>query len=162
MITFVTLPLSANLNIMTPTTGSRRPSATARTTGQRATGPRKPAKRAPKAASPAARPATLNPVKIAPLTATQRRYLRGLCHALKPLVMLGNKGLTDGVKAELDLTLTHHELVKIKLSGSDRDERQQQLDALLAATGAELVQQIGHVVSVFRRNPDQPRLALPA
>lgn len=161
MITCVTLLLPANLNIMTSTTGSRRPAASARAPGQRAASPRKPAKRAPKAASTGpSRQA--KPVTAAPLTATQRRYLRGLCHALKPLVMLGNKGLTDSVKAELEATLAHHELVKIKLSGGDREERQQQLDELLAASRAELVQQIGHVVSVFRRNVDQPRLALPA
>jgi len=96
-----------------------------------------------------------------PLTQTQRRYLRGMCHDLKPVVMLGNKGVTEAVKTELGSTLDHHELVKVKLSGGDRDERQQQIDALLEATGAELVQQIGHVVSLFRRNVDKPRLALP-
>ncbi len=97
----------------------------------------------------------------APLTQTQRRYLRGLCHDLKPVVMLGNKGVTEAVTRELELSIDHHELVKVKLSGGDRDERQQQLDALTGATGAELVQQIGHVVSLFRRNPDKPKLALP-
>lgn len=97
-----------------------------------------------------------------PLTPTQRRYLRGLCHDLRPLVLLGNKGVTPQVELELGQTLAHHELVKVRLSGGDRAQRQQQIDALLAATGAELVQQIGHVASLFRRNPDQPRLALPA
>lgn len=97
----------------------------------------------------------------APLTQSQRRYLRGVCHHHKPLVMLGNKGVTDGVVRELALTLDHHELVKVKLSGGDRDERQRQLEHLLEATGAELVQQIGHVVSLFRRNPENPQLALP-
>ncbi|HEX7341035.1 MAG TPA: YhbY family RNA-binding protein [Rhodanobacteraceae bacterium] len=96
-----------------------------------------------------------------PLTPSQRRYLRGLCHNLKPLILIGNKGVTPSLAAELGQTLDHHELVKIKLSGGDREERQQQLDVLLEASGAELVQQIGHVASVFRRNPDQPRLALP-
>lgn len=75
--------------------------------------------------------------------------------------MLGNKGVTESVTRELILTLDHHELVKVKLSGGDREQRQQQLDHLLEATGAELVQQIGHVVSLFRRNPENPQLALP-
>ncbi len=97
----------------------------------------------------------------AALTQSQRRYLRGLCHELKPVVMLGNKGVTGAVTAELEHAIDHHELVKVKLSGGDREERQRQLDALLDATGAELVQQIGHVVSLFRRNPDKPGLALP-
>ena len=112
-----------------------------------------PSKSAPKT-TPEAAVAT-------PLTQTQRRYLRGLCHDLKPVVMLGNKGATDAVTAELEQAVDHHELVKVKLSGGDREERQQQLDALLEATGAELVQQIGHMVSLFRRNVAKPRLALP-
>lgn len=104
---------------------------------------------------------TSSPRATTPLSDTQRRYLRSQCHHLKPLILLGNKGVTSGVQAELDATLEHHELVKIRLSGGDRDERQQQLDALLSASGAELVQQIGHVASLFRRNQEQPRLALP-
>lgn len=96
-----------------------------------------------------------------PLTPSQRRYLRSLCHNLKPLILLGNKGVTDNLKTELINTLDHHELVKIRLSGGDREERQQQLDTLLEASGAELVQQIGHVASLYRRNHDNPQLALP-
>lgn len=111
--------------------------------------------------SPASHPETTPVTARVPLTQSQRRYLRGMCHDLKPVVMLGNKGVTDAVKTELGSTLDHHELVKVKLSGGDRDERQQQLDALLEATGAELVQQIGHVVGLFRRNADNPKLALP-
>ncbi len=76
--------------------------------------------------------------------------------------MLGAKGVTAHVARELATTLDHHELVKIRLSGADRASRQQQLDALIEATGAQLVQQIGHVASLFRRNAEQPRLALPA
>ncbi len=133
---------------MTPHSNSKRPHSDA---GARSASTRP----APK------RPANAPGTAAKPLTPTQRRYLRGMCHHLKPLVMLGNKGITDGVIRELDLTLDHHELVKVKLSGGDRDERQQQLDRLLESTRAELVQQIGHVVSLFRRNPDQPQLALP-
>lgn len=109
-------------------------------------------------------PATDNaaaPHPAASLNQTQRRYLGAMSHQLKPLVMLGNKGATDTVAAELSRTLDHHELVKVKLSGADRDSRQRQLEALLEATGAELVKQIGHTATLFRRNLDQPRLALP-
>lgn len=105
------------------------------------------------AAAPAAIPA--------PLSATQRRYLRGLSHDLHPVIMLGNKGVTDAVVKELGLALDHHELVKVKLSGGDRDERQRQIAALVEGTGAESVQQIGHTATVYRRNTRQPKLALP-
>ena len=95
------------------------------------------------------------------LSPSQRRYLRSLAHDLKPVILLGAKGATEAVVKELDLALTHHELVKVKLSGGDKEERQAQLDTLLAGTGAEAVQQIGHVAVLFRRNADEPKIALP-
>lgn len=96
-----------------------------------------------------------------PLSNAQRRYLRGLCHDLNPVILLGAKGVSEALLKELDLALGHHELVKVKLSGGDRSERQTQIEALIGATGAELVQQIGHTASLFRRNSDEPKLALP-
>jgi RNA-binding protein len=95
------------------------------------------------------------------LSPSQRRYLRSLAHDLKPVILLGAKGATDAVVKELDLALTHHELVKVKLSGGDKDERQEQIDFLAGGTGAQSVQQIGHIVVLFRRNEDEPKLALP-
>ncbi|WNL47900.1 ribosome assembly RNA-binding protein YhbY [Dyella sp. BiH032] len=95
------------------------------------------------------------------LSPSQRRYLRSLAHDLKPVILLGAKGATEAVVKELDLALTHHELVKVKLSGGDKDERQEQIDVLAGGTGAENVQQIGHIVVLFRRNEDEPKLALP-
>lgn len=94
------------------------------------------------------------------LSANQRRYLRQLAHPLKPVVMLGAKGATEAVCKELNLALEQHELVKVKLSG-DREQRAAELEKLLAATGAESVQTIGHVASLYRPNSEQPRLALP-
>lgn len=95
------------------------------------------------------------------LSPSQRRYLRSLAHDLKPVILLGAKGATDAVLKELDLALSHHELVKIKLSGGDKDERQEQIDFLANGTGAENIQEIGHIVVLFRRNEDEPKLALP-
>ena len=95
------------------------------------------------------------------LSPSQRRYLRSLAHDLKPVILLGAKGATEAVVKELDLALTHHELVKVKLSGGDKEERQEQVEVLAQGTGAESVQQIGHVVVLFRRNEDEPKLALP-
>ncbi|MBT2116790.1 ribosome assembly RNA-binding protein YhbY [Dyella sp. LX-66] len=95
------------------------------------------------------------------LSPSQRRYLRSLAHDLKPVILLGAKGATEAVVKELDLALTHHELVKVKLSGGDKDERQEQIDFLAGGTRAESVQQIGHIVVLFRRNEDEPKLALP-
>ncbi|AIF48419.1 ribosome assembly RNA-binding protein YhbY [Dyella japonica] len=95
------------------------------------------------------------------LSPSQRRYLRSLAHDLNPVILLGAKGATEAVLKELDLALSHHELVKVKLSGGDKDERQEQIDFLTEGTKAESVQQIGHIVVLFRRNEDEPKLALP-
>ncbi|HET6433503.1 ribosome assembly RNA-binding protein YhbY [Dyella sp.] len=95
------------------------------------------------------------------LSPSQQRYLRSLAHDLSPVILLGAKGATDAVLKELDLALSHHELVKVKLSGGDKEERQAQIEFLAGGSGAESVQQIGHVVVLFRRNADDPKLALP-
>ena len=95
------------------------------------------------------------------LSSSQIRYLRSLAHDLSPVVLLGNKGATAAVVKELDQALGIHELVKVKLSGGDKAERDAQIDFLAGGTGAENVQQIGHVVVLFRRNEDEPKLALP-
>ncbi len=96
-----------------------------------------------------------------PLSSSQIRYLRSLAHNLKPVVLLGAKGATAAVAKELDLALSQHELVKVKLSGADKDERQQQIEVLLESTRAEKIHLIGHVIVLYRRNEDEPKLALP-
>jgi len=95
------------------------------------------------------------------LSPSQRRYLRSLAHDLHPVVLLGAKGATQAVLKELDGALAHHELVKVKLSGGDKQERDAQIACLADGTGAENVQQIGHTLVLFRRNEDEPKLALP-
>ncbi|MFZ0871855.1 MAG: YhbY family RNA-binding protein [Rhodanobacter sp.] len=95
------------------------------------------------------------------LSSSQIRYLRSLAHDLSPLILLGAKGATEAVVKELGLTLDIHELVKVKLSGGDKDERQAQIDVLIAGTQAEKIHQIGHVVVLFRRNVEEPKIALP-
>jgi len=88
------------------------------------------------------------------------KYLRSLAHALKPVVRLGQHGLTDAVTRELDGALSHHELVKVKLSESDKEARQEQLDKLCASVNAISVQQIGHTATLFRRNQKKPVIEL--
>lgn len=95
------------------------------------------------------------------LSPSQIRYLRSLAHDLSPVILLGNKGASEAVVKELGLALEIHELVKVKLSGGDKDERQAQIDVLTTGTGAEPIHQIGHVVVLFRRNTDEPKIALP-
>ncbi len=97
----------------------------------------------------------------APLSAHQKRYLRGLAHPLKPVILMGNKGLTDALVAELDLALEHHELVKVKISSDDREAREALAVELAQRADAALVQRIGNVACLYRRNPEAPQIPLP-
>jgi RNA-binding protein len=96
-----------------------------------------------------------------PLTPSQIRYLRSLAHDLSPVVLLGNKGATEAVVKELNQALDIHELVKVKLSGGDKDDRLAQIAVLTSGTQAEQVHRIGHVAVLFRRNANEPKIALP-
>ncbi len=87
-------------------------------------------------------------------TQAKRRRLKALAHALKPVVMVGNAGVSPAVLAELDRALERHELVKLRLAQGDRSERQAMAETVCAQSGAELISQIGRVVVVYRENPD--------
>jgi RNA-binding protein len=95
------------------------------------------------------------------MTPTQIRYLRGLAHSLNPVILVGNKGVTPALTREFGGALDQHELVKVKIAGTDREARQQQIDALAEEAGAEVVQRIGHTATFFRRNAEAPKIALP-
>ena len=95
------------------------------------------------------------------LTPSQIRYLRGLAHPLKPVLLLGGKGVTAGVLKELEQALDDHELIKIRLGGGDRTERAAELDKLVGSSRAEIVQSIGHIAVLYRRNDEKPQIALP-
>lgn len=95
------------------------------------------------------------------LKPTQKRYLRGLAHALKPVIMVGNRGVTDALVAEFSIALDHHELIKVRLAGDDRAARAEQIAGLAKAADAELVQSIGKVATFYRHNAGEPKIALP-
>jgi RNA-binding protein len=95
------------------------------------------------------------------LTERQRKHLRGLAHALKPVVRLGSAGLSPAVAAETARALDAHELVKVKAAGGDRDVRDQLFAALALRTGSALVQRIGNVAVLYRPRADLPRILIP-
>lgn len=94
------------------------------------------------------------------LSTKQKQYLKGLAHHLNPVVMLGGNGLTEGVLAEIDHALSHHELIKVKVSGADRETKQLIIDAIVRETQAEAVQTIGHVVVLYRES-EEKKITLP-
>ena len=85
------------------------------------------------------------------LTEQQKREFRGRGHHLKPVVTIGNAGLTDAVIRELDLSLEHHELMKVRISSAGRDERGKIITAVCAACNAEAVQTIGNTALLYRK-----------
>lgn len=94
------------------------------------------------------------------LTNKQKQYLKGLAHALKPVVQLGANGLTEGVIAEIDQALNHHELVKVKIPSDDRDEKALIMDAIVGETKSYKVQSIGHVLVIYKPSKE-PTISLP-
>jgi len=94
------------------------------------------------------------------LSASQRRYLRGLTHDINPVVMVGEKGLTENVLAEIEQALQHHELIKVKLR-TDRVKRREMALEIANRCQAEPVHTIGQVACFYRRNPDRNVIRLP-
>lgn len=87
------------------------------------------------------------------LSADKKKAFRTIGHNLKPLVTVAGKGLSDNVIAEMDRAITDHELIKIKFAVGDRDLKKQMVQDVLEKLNMELVQQIGGIALVFRKNP---------
>ncbi len=102
-------------------------------------------------------PAWKNPMQ---LTDRQKRHLRALGHKLKPVVMIGDRGLTDSVLEEIDRSIEHHELLKVRVSVGDRTLRDRMIGEICERLGLTLIQRIGHVALLFRRNQRKPRISL--
>ena len=94
------------------------------------------------------------------LNGKQKRHLRGLGHELHPLVTIAGKGLSESVLAELDQTLEHHELIKVKISAGERDEKKALIAEMVEKGKATLVQTIGHTALLYRK-AQQPKLQVP-
>ena len=97
---------------------------------------------------------------IMALTSSQKRYLRGLTHDINPVVMVGDKGLTENVMNEVESALDYHELIKVKLR-TDRDSRKAWISAMAEQTGSEVVHTIGQVACFYRPNPKKTVVELP-
>lgn len=95
------------------------------------------------------------------LTERQRKHLRGLGHALKPTVMIGDGGVSDSVFAEFSSTILHHELIKVSVRVGDRKTRDAIINELCDRSGAILVQRIGNMALLYKENPEQRKITLP-
>ena len=87
------------------------------------------------------------------LDAKHRQALRGQAHALKPVVIIGAHGITDGVLAELEVAIHAHELVKVRLPQVSHDERDDMIRTLSTTSHADVVGRIGRVLILYRPRP---------
>ena len=88
------------------------------------------------------------------LNPAERKSLKARAHALEPVVIIGGRGLTDEVLAEIDRALQAHELIKVRAAALEREEREQAFSAICERTGAQAVQHIGKVLVLYRKNDE--------
>jgi RNA-binding protein len=95
------------------------------------------------------------------LSSKRRSELRAEAHQLKPIVLIGDKGLTDEVMTEIDRALNAHELIKVRASTDDRDARDVWLESICQKLEAHAVQQIGKIFVLYREKPAEEKAPSP-
>ncbi len=93
------------------------------------------------------------------LTPEQRRHLRAAAHHLHPLVTVAGKGLSESVLKEIDRSLKAHELIKVKLQGIERDDREALLTEICEQIDCAPVQHIGNVLVLWREKPADEKVS---
>lgn len=99
-----------------------------------------------------------------PLKGIEKKYLRGLAHDMKPVVLIGKEGVTDGIVRAVDQELTLHELIKIKFNDfKEKEQKETLVGRLVDQTGSAQIGMIGHTAILFRPQPDpaKQRIRLP-
>ena len=91
------------------------------------------------------------------LTPTERKVHRALAHHLDPVVMIGNDGLTPSVLKEIDLALNSHGLMKVRVLGDDRNQRESMFHELADQLGAAPIQHIGKLLIFWRPQPEKEK-----
>ncbi len=84
-----------------------------------------------------------------------KQSLKAKAHHLKPVVILGNKGLTAAVVDETNIALLTHELIKVKINGAEKEDRQLIAAEICTQLKAELVQLIGNTAIIYRKNEEK-------
>lgn len=90
------------------------------------------------------------------LTETQKKRLRTRAHDLNPVVMVGQHGLKPTILEEVNNALDFHQLIKVKLSVGDRELRNEIITQIIQHSQAQLIQRIGNIAVLYRKNPDRP------
>lgn len=87
------------------------------------------------------------------MNSDRKKQLKAQAHTLKPVIIVGQAGLTESVLKEIEITLDTHELIKIKIR-AEKEQRNAIRDQIVADTKAELIQTIGQIVVVYRKKPE--------
>ena len=95
------------------------------------------------------------------LTAAQRKKLRGLAHALEPVVRLGRSGLTESAASEVERAIAHHELIKVRIA-ADRQDRQRIVADIVERIPCALIGTVGQIAILYRphERPEKRRIRL--
>ena len=91
------------------------------------------------------------------LSPAARKALKARAHHLDPVVLMGDAGLTPAVVREIDLALTKHELIKVRMTGDDRDARAAAYQSICTDLDCTPVQQIGKLLVLYRVSPDKDK-----
>lgn len=95
------------------------------------------------------------------LTERQKKFLRRTAHSLKPVLSSGDKGVSAAFMQELNTSLEHHELLKVRFRAGDRDDRDAAIEQVSGQLGAMLISRIGNVATFYRPRKKNPRMVLP-
>ena len=95
------------------------------------------------------------------LTGKQKRYLRGLGHDLKPVILIGKGEVNEPLLQETASALESHELIKVKILESCLMERHEVAEALAGACGADVAQVLGRTLLLYRKG-NEPKIELPS
>jgi RNA-binding protein len=99
-----------------------------------------------------------------PLKGYQRKYLRGIAHGIKPVVFIGQKGLSPEVIRSFEQAVDRHELVKVKFNDfKEKAQKAEISEQLERKTGAQLAGRIGHTAIFYRqqKDPEKRKIILP-
>ena len=94
----------------------------------------------------------------------QRKHLRGLAHAYKPVVLIGQKGISESFSESFEEALESHELIKVKfIDFKEKEQKKEMIAQLEKAAACEMVGMTGHIAIFFRQNrdPEKRQISIP-
>ena len=98
------------------------------------------------------------------LSSRQKKFLKGLGHALSPVIMIGKEGMSSSLIEATKVELMRHELIKVKIGNNSGLEKNKTAQVISEATGSDLVQLIGKTLLLYKKNPErskEERIVLP-